>query len=381
MIKTFLEHLDVLAILEYWLLGAFLLALFISFRSFSPLLYIAYMKQLFDEPDDRSAHQTKVPTLGGIGVYLSLILTLSLAGAVLNSRILLMTAGAITLLFFLGLKDDLVVLDPVKKFIGQILASFLLVAITDIRIVGFANILSVEVLPYWASILFTVFVFVLIINALNLIDGIDGLAGTVACVASAIFGVLFYLTQNVNAATIAFALTGALLPFLRLNFSRQKKIFMGDTGSLVIGFLLAFFVTSFNSDAYYNPASAFKQSAPILSIAILFFPLMDTLRIVLVRVFIHKTSPFQADKNHIHHRMLELGYTHIQTTGIIVALNVLLIVLAFNLTALNIHWQLVWVLLSGLLLYFLPFALNRKSRFQGQLRLWRLKLRMFLNSF
>ena len=135
------------------------------------------------------------------------------------------------------------------------------------------------------SILFTVFVFILIINAFNLIDGIDGLAGSIALFASLIFGVLFYQTGNVNVATLAFALIGALIPFLKRNFSRHNKIFMGDTGSMIIGFLLALFVVSFLSNSYFLEDAYYKKSAPVIAIAILFFPLMDTLRIFIIRIF------------------------------------------------------------------------------------------------
>ncbi|NNK83012.1 MAG: undecaprenyl/decaprenyl-phosphate alpha-N-acetylglucosaminyl 1-phosphate transferase [Flavobacteriaceae bacterium] len=364
MIKTLLENFDVSAYLIPWLLLAFLFSFFISLRSYPPLLYIAKEKHLFDEPDSRSIHSTKVPTLGGVGVYLSLILILSLAGAVLNSRILIITSGAITLLFFLGLKDDLLVLSPKKKFLGQIIASALLVTATDIRIIGFSNIFSVEFLPYWASILFTVFVFILVINAYNLIDGIDGLAGSIAVFSSCIFGVLFYQTNNVNASTIAFTLVGALLPFLWYNFSKNKKIFMGDTGSMIIGFLLAFFVVSFLSDTHYNHLSFYKNSGPVIGLAILFFPLMDTFRIFVIRIFVYKKSPFIADKNHVHHRFLALGYTHKQSTALIVVINSIIVSIAFNLTHLEIHLQLFIMVFIGLILFTIPFFLKTKVNFK-----------------
>ena len=253
MIKELLQNFNLLDHMELWLIGIGLLAFYISFRSFGPIMTIAKEKHLMDEPDSRSVHSVNVPTLGGIGIFISLILVISLAGSILNSRNLLIMAGAITLLFFLGLKDDLLVLSPRKKFLGQLLASFLLVTITDIRIIGFSNMFSVEVLPYWVSIAFTVFVFVLIINALNLIDGVDGLAGSIALMASLVFGVLFYQANYIGSATLAVALAGTLLAFLRLNFSKTNKIFMGDTGSLVVGFMLAVFAVSYISYSQVKP--------------------------------------------------------------------------------------------------------------------------------
>ncbi|MGB5418846.1 MraY family glycosyltransferase [Algibacter sp.] len=308
MIKEFLNNFDVTAHLELWLLSTFLLALFIAYRSYGPIMYIAIKKHLMDKPDDRSVHTNSTPTLGGVGIYISLVLVICLAGVVLNSKSLLVLAGGLNILFFLGLKDDLLVLSARKKFLGQLIASFLFVTITDIRIRGFSNIFSVEVLPYWVSIGFTVFVFILIINAYNLIDGIDGLAGSIALLASLVFGWLFYRVNYIGSATLTAALAGALLPFLRLNASKKNKIFMGDTGSLIVGFMLAVFAVSYISYVQSNTPIGAKDSSPLIALSILFFPLMDTLRIFFVRIFIYKTSPFLADKNHIHHRLLDLGY-------------------------------------------------------------------------
>ena len=380
MIKELLQNFNLLDHMELWLIGIGLLAFYISFRSFGPIMTIAKEKHLMDEPDSRSVHSVNVPTLGGIGIFISLILVISLAGSILNSRNLLIMAGAITLLFFLGLKDDLLVLSPRKKFLGQLLASFLLVTITDIRIIGFSNMFSVEVLPYWVSIAFTVFVFVLIINALNLIDGVDGLAGSIALMASLVFGVLFYQANYIGSATLAVALAGTLVAFLRLNFSKTNKIFMGDTGSLVVGFMLAVFAVSYISYSQVKTPLGATDSSPILTVAILFYPLMDTLRIFFIRIFIHKTSPFLADKNHIHHRILSLGYSHIQTTAIIIIFNILVIGFAYSIRSLEIHLQLLLLIGFGMGLYLLPFLKHARNRPAVKLRHLKLRLKLFFNS-
>lgn len=380
MIKELLQNFNILDHMELWLIAIGLLAFYISFRSFGPIMTIAKEKHLMDEPDSRSVHSVNVPTLGGIGIFISLILVISLAGSILNSRNLLIMAGAITLLFFLGLKDDLLVLSPRKKFLGQLLASFLLVTITDIRIIGFSNMFSVEVLPYWVSIAFTVFVFVLIINALNLIDGVDGLAGSIALMASLVFGVLFYQANYIGSATLAVALAGTLVAFLRLNFSKTNKIFMGDTGSLVVGFMLAVFAVSYISYSQVKTPLGATDSSPILTVAILFYPLMDTLRIFFIRIFIHKTSPFIADKNHIHHRILSLGYSHIQTTAIIIIFNILVIGFAYSIRSLEIHLQLLLLIGFGMGLYLLPFLKHARNRPAVKLRHLKLRLKLFFNS-
>ena len=175
-----------------------------------------------DEPDSRSMHSNRTPTLGGIGIFFSLVVVMTIVGAMLNTKVLLLVMGGLTILFFLGLKDDLTVLSARKKFIGQLLAALLLIVFTDTRIIGFSKILDVDILPYWVSIFFTLFVYILIINAYNLIDGVDGLAGSIALLISAVFSVLFYNSGALSLATISVALIGALLAFLRFNFSIKK---------------------------------------------------------------------------------------------------------------------------------------------------------------
>jgi len=246
--------------------------------------------------------------------------------------------------------------------LGQLIASFLFVTITDVRIIGFSNILSVEVLPYWVSIGFTVFLFVLITNAYNLIDGIDGLAGSVALMASLVFGLLFYQAKYIGSATLTFALAGALIAFLKFNLSKKNKIFMGDTGSLIVGFMLAVFAVSFISYSQVQTELGAKDSSPIVTAAILFFPLMDIFRIFFIRIFIHKTSPFKADRNHIHHRLLDLGYSQLRATTIILLMNLSIIILAFLLKDLEIHIQLICISSFGIFLFLIPFFKKIKKK-------------------
>ncbi|MCD2257636.1 MraY family glycosyltransferase [Psychroserpens luteolus] len=359
MIETLLENFNPENSPIIWLLAAFLLAFIIAQQTFPTILYVAKKKQLMDEPDSRSLHSNNTPTLGGIGIFLSLVVVMTIVGAMLNTKVLLLVMGGLTILFFLGLKDDLTVLSARSKFLGQLVAALLLIVFTDTRIIGFSKILDVDVLPYWVSIFFTLFVYVLIINAYNLIDGIDGLAGSIALLISIVFSLLFYDSGALSLATISVALIGALLAFLRLNFSKKNKIFMGDTGSMIVGFLLAFFTISFISQSQTNINSDYFKASPALALAMLFFPLMDTFRIFFIRIFVLKKSPFEADKNHIHHRFIQAGFTHIQTTVFIVAINLVIIVIAFNMLHLNLNTQIGLLLIYGSILYYLPFVLKR----------------------
>ncbi len=359
MIKTLLENFNPEVNPFIWLICAFVLSFLIAFQTFPTILYVAKEKHLMDEPDSRSMHSSRTPTLGGIGIFFSLVVVMTLVGAWLNTKVLLMVMGAVTILFFLGLKDDLTVLSARKKFSGQLLAALLLIVFTDTRIVGFSRILDVDILPYWVSIGFTLFVYVLIINAYNLIDGVDGLAGSVALLIGGIFSVLFYQSGALSLATISVALMGALLAFLRLNFSSKNKIFMGDTGSMIVGFLLAFFTISFISQSQTNTESDYHYASPALVFAMLFFPLIDTLRIFFIRIFILKKSPFKADKNHIHHRFIQEGYSHVQTTITIVFINLLIVIIAFNMLHLNLNTQIGLLMVYGSFLYCVPFIIKK----------------------
>jgi UDP-N-acetylmuramyl pentapeptide phosphotransferase/UDP-N-acetylglucosamine-1-phosphate transferase len=201
----------------------------------------------------------------------------------------------------------------------------------------------------------------LIINAYNLIDGVDGLAGTIALCASGIFTYLFVMAGDLSLATIAIALCGSLIAFLRKNFSSKQKLFMGDTGSMVVGFLLAVFTVSFIHMAQSDANSSYYRAAPALALALLFYPLIDTLRIFFIRLFVHKTSPFRADKNHIHHRFIQAGFSHVATTLTIAGTNILIVIIAFNLKGLYLDHQIFSLLVYGSVLYLIPFAIKKIS--------------------
>lgn len=355
MVKTLLDNFSPSDNIVLWLLAAFLLAFYIAYKTFPTILYVATTKHLMDEPGSRSMHTCKTPTLGGVGIFISLIVVMTICGAYLNTKVLLLTMGGLTILFFLGLKDDLTVLAPKRKFLGQFITALLLIFFTDTRIISFSDILGIQTLPYWVSIGFTLFVYVLIINAYNLIDGIDGLAGMIALVASLVFVFLFIKADELSLATISVALAGALLAFLRYNFSNEKKLFMGDTGSMIVGYLLAFFTISFIHKAQTEVLVEYQYSPPALALAILFYPLVDTFRIFFMRIFIHKTSPFKADKNHIHHGFIKYGYSPLMTTILIAGINVIIVLIAFNLIHFNLNTQIILLLLYGTVLYTLPF--------------------------
>jgi UDP-N-acetylmuramyl pentapeptide phosphotransferase/UDP-N-acetylglucosamine-1-phosphate transferase len=209
-------------------------------------------------------------------------------------------------------------------------------------------------------------VFVFIINAFNLIDGIDGLAGTVAILASTVFGFFFMLHGNYFLMLVSFILVGALLAFLRYNFSEENKLFMGDSGSLFIGFLLIYQSVEFLNMDLGNTIWLALPHKSVLVLSILSFPILDTLRVFIIRIS-QKRSPFSADKNHIHHRLMDLGLTQKQGTFVIALANVFVISVAFAIGNLNIHLQVLVIAVIVPILGLLPCVMaSKKGRIKIQ---------------
>lgn len=345
---------------------ALVAAYIISIRIYPAIIYLSHTKDLMDEPGERSMHQLKTPTLGGVGLFVTFAIGMVVTGVftplplqdVINVLALL---GATMLLLFLGVKDDLVLLSPKKKFSGQLIATALVVFASDIRIISMEGIFGLWELPYWISVVFTIFVFILVINAFNLIDGIDGLAGGLAILSSAVFGVFFLVNGQQYLALASFILIGALIGFLQHNLSKKHKLFMGDSGSLFTGFLLAYLTIAFLNKSTDATALAFPiANAPVLAIAALSYPMLDTLRVFTIRIR-EGRSPFSADKNHIHHRFLSLGFSHKKSSASIVFLNFMVMGVALALQYLNIHLQLLACLVVGVGVYLSPFYVGRKQ--------------------
>ena len=302
------------------------LAFLITFFSIPVIIEVAKDKKLFDEPGERKVHKTVIPTLGGLGIFAGFIIA-TLIGAPPTSPILQYLIAAVMVIFFLGIKDDILILSAPKKFIGQLIAAGVIIKFGGIQITNMYGLMGIHELPHTISLIFTLLTMVVITNSFNLIDGVDGLAGSLGLMTSLIFGFYFAQTGQTLFAVMALSLAGSLVGFLIFNYN-PAKIFMGDTGSLLIGLLNAVFVIKFMSVAS-DPASALPlASAPAIGFAILIVPLFDTLRVVGLRI-INRRSPFSPDRNHIHHFLLDLGMNHKMITWTCLAANIIFIGLAY----------------------------------------------------
>jgi len=350
---------EIISNIYFWVFASCLFGFLLSIRMYPVIIYTVRAKNLMDEPGDRKIHAAKTPALGGVGLFASFTLSLILSGVSIGLNRpdlirLLSILAATMILLFLGMKDDLIAISPKKKLLGQLIAAAIVIFVSDVRISSLEGLLGIGELPYTFSVMFTIFVFVLVVNSYNLIDGIDGLAGSIALLASVLFGTFFLLNENYLMAVVSFILIGTVIGFLKYNLSDTRKLFMGDSGSLFLGFLLAFQGISFLSLNGTSEAIINVKNAPILLLTVLSFPLLDTLRVFMIRAK-EGRSPFSPDRNHIHHRLLDLGLSHKQSTLFITLSNLVLVGLTFLISDLNINIQLVLCIVLGIILYLSPF--------------------------
>ena len=297
----------------------FVFSLALVWFAMPTLIRVARLKGLVDEPEGvRKLHARAVPTIGGVAVFFGLMTT---ATMILPKVMDTAAAGqhwgialaALLVLFFTGLKDDLVGLSPSKKLLLHLLLGGLLIFEGGFRIHTFGDLFGIDEIPFYAASAFSLFVYIVIVNAMNLIDGVDGLAGGVGALTSAAFGALFAATGQIQSAVVAFSLCGSLLGFLRFNWN-PAKIFLGDSGSLMVGMLsYVFAVQCINLPATVLPAAVEHIAPPVIAMALLAYPLVDTLRVFTLRIMKGR-SPFSPDRNHLHHRMMALGWGHRRTS-------------------------------------------------------------------
>jgi len=322
-----------------WLFASILTGFALTYLVIPPIVRVSNVKQLFDVPNERKLNKVMVPTLGGVAIFIGLLLTSTVLMRNDNpdSGLRYLFAGVI-IMFFVGLKDDLVILSARKKLAIQILATLILVVLGHFRITNPYGLFSLYQLDNWISIPLSVMVILFLMNALNLIDGIDGLAAGISLLVTTALGIWFSLCGHINYAIPCMALCGSLIAFLRFNlWGGKNKIFMGDTGSLVLGIFISAMTIKFNEVNAAAPANFQFAQAPLIAMALVIVPVTDTLRVFAIRIW-HKRSPFSPDMNHFHHLLIKSGLSHIQATCflIIYTTSFVVIALAFSHFQINI---------------------------------------------
>jgi len=333
------------------------------------ILHVARARHLYDDVGHfRKQHDHGIPRLGGVAIFVSFIITtllFSVIGKYLPISYLLI---ACIILFAMGLKDDLSGVNSSTKFFIQFIVAVILVLLGDIRIASMYGIFGIFNLPYMPSAIFSILLIMLIVNSFNLIDGIDGLAATTGLIVNGTLALMFLSIKQYELTAICLAMVGAVAGFLRYNIT-PAKIFMGDTGALLIGLVSAVMAIKYTEISKISVAGVPQLfTAPALTVAILIGPVFDTLRVFTLRI-LKGGSPFDADRNHMHHRMLKLGLNHLQATLCLAGINLGAIGLVLTFSDLSNTFLISVILLIPMIFnWIVTFCIRSKEREQVALR-------------
>jgi UDP-GlcNAc:undecaprenyl-phosphate GlcNAc-1-phosphate transferase len=354
------EYLRAMLLTIVW---PFLVSMLIAVIAIPAIIKVADAKHLMDEPDsDRKIHSNRTPTLGGIAIFAGTVFSFSFFSDYLNasSDIKFMTS-ALILLFFAGIKDDILLLTPMKKLTIQIISALLITLMGKLYLTSLWGAFAVTEIPPFVGIGITLITIVALINAFNLIDGVNGLAGGLGFIATLFFGTWFYLTNSSSLSILSFALAGALAGFLFFNFHRGK-IFMGDTGSMLIGFIISILLIKFvenNRIPGVENSSYYIKAAPAVGLSAILIPLFDLSRVFFQRI-LKRRNPFSADRWHIHHVLLDLGLSHTKISITLYALTLIFLGVALGLS--HLRSMTLIIVLTSLAALFSLFAISLKRR-------------------
>jgi UDP-GlcNAc:undecaprenyl-phosphate GlcNAc-1-phosphate transferase len=360
MLKELLSNLPLTTVLTF--VNSFLLVYFVI----PNIRAIIKTRRLTDVPDERSSHKEATPTMAGVAFFITLILTLFFIQNFDDKHIGINIIAAVSMIFMVALKDDLVLVPPKTRLAVEIIAIGLIIIFSEVYHLNFQGFLGLYEIPFIPSVVITIIGMLGIINAYNLIDGVDGLASIIALIIFGNFGLIFLTVENYFFFLICVSFAGMLGAFLFYNFSKTKKIFMGDTGSLIIGFVIGLCAIEFLSmdSSMLTKFSFLPENTLILLFSIVSIPIFDTFRVITIRIK-NKKSPFEPDRNHLHHLLLDCGFRHHQVALLLGILNYLIII-SIAILAKDLHYllmtALVIVLFGGfiLLLNYLKSYINKK---------------------
>lgn len=300
----------------------------VAILAFPLLIKLLHRWELLDHPADHKIHSEFTPSMGGICILLAVVIALLIAFPLQEWGRLRYFFISLAVIFVVGLRDDILILTPGQKLLGQLLPIALVVFLGEVRITSLFGLYPNQ-FPAWISWGLSVFVLVALTNSYNLIDGIDGLAGIISALIFAVLGIWFWMAEDYYLAILAGIFFGAIAGFLQYNWA-PSRIFMGDTGTLPIGFTMSVLVIIFlEKNFQLEPAASFRFNASVGAALCLFIvPVFDTVRVVILRVF-RGQSPFRADHNHLHHQLLRIGLSHAGAALVLVTINVAFIALAW----------------------------------------------------
>ena len=342
-----------------------LVAFFNNYALIPKVIWVVHQKKLYKEVNGRSAHNDQTSTLAGVAFFITFVLILSILQGGYNSAVGNNVIAAITLVFMVGVKDDLVVSSAKTKFIGQVVAALFVVLSSSTRIENLHGFLGLTVLPPFVGAAISVFILLAIINAYNLIDGVNGLAAIIGIVICSTFAWSFYVMNAIFFLMISLVTIGILFGFLPHNFAKgDRRIFMGDSGSLMIGLIIGMLTLRVITLTEHPSLMRFALAPDhriLFALSVLFIPTFDTLRVMVLRLSKGK-SPFSADANHTHHILLRAGFCHWQVSLLLGIINLGVIVLYMNLGFFfsSTVVLFVGVILCYLILYYVCYRLSLK---------------------
>lgn len=293
----------------------FIVSFTISYRIIPWIILTVKYKNLMDNPNGRSAHNVDTPTLGGIAFFASILISMFFIKKYDYSNISINIISALVVIFFMGLKDDLMVLSAKTKIALQSLAIFFIIFNSEFYLTNFHGFLNIEEIPLWVSFILCYGFLLYFVNAFNLLDGIDGLASMLGIVITIVYLIFFIQIELYFYAFLGVIIIGFLIAFLRYNLSSKRKIFMGDTGSLIVGFLIGILTLRFLSidTNQLEEIDILPQNLVIVVFSLLFFPILDVIRVSFVR-YINESKIFKADKRHMHHIFIDKGLNHFKAS-------------------------------------------------------------------
>lgn len=311
------------------------------------VINVVKVRRLFEKRNERSSHSNMVPSFGGVSFFIVFVMALSFSEQFFVSGRAYYMIPAALIIFMIGLKDDLTGVGPRNKIIGQLLATSLLFLSSDFQITELWGFIGIHHISLWISIPLAYAVVIFFINAFNLIDGIDGLSASLAAFFFSFFGIFSFFREDYTLMMVCIAFVGMFFAFLRYNLSSDKKIFMGDTGSMFIGFILsALVIEIMSSDFNIYVDSMQASNVPHLIIGMLYIPVFDSIRIFIARASEGK-SPFAPDRTHIHHLLMDYhGWNHQKTATTIVLMNIGILMLVWQTCVLSPQWVVALELIS-----------------------------------
>ena len=312
----------IFSLLVFFFVSSFMVMYFVT----PVIIQVVKLKRLYEKMSDRSSHSQHVPSFGGVTFFIILVISLSISEQFFVTSRAMFLIPSCLVIFFTGLKDDMTGISPWNKIMMQVIATTMLFLSPDFQITNLHGFLGIHEIPHWICIPLAFVVVVFYINAYNLIDGIDGLASALGALFFTFFAITYYSLEDYMMMSVCLSMVGSFIAFLRYNVSSDKRIFLGDTGSLFIGFLIAAIVINILSKDYHEDISMrYISNLPLLMISALFIPIFDSIRVFTIRIQ-NGRNPFRPDRTHVHHVILDyFKLSHRRTSFYIVSTNALIL--------------------------------------------------------